>query len=131
MGELWKRFNFTIGLSPRIIIYGTGHSFEAEVFAGDGMFLEALVGRRCDQTVDVWGRGAELFFDTGAISKKKIKVEGTWGTKLALLGYEVDLASNTISLPGPKILGAVNIIQKAEFNPGCRTLSVQSVQGLR
>ena len=131
LGELWKRFNFTIGLSPRIIIYGTGHSFEAEVFAGDGMFLEALVGRRCDQTVDVWGRGAELFFDTGAISKKKIKVEGTWETNLVLLGYEVDLASNTISLPGPKILGAVNIIQKAEFNPGSRALSVHSVKELR
>ena len=86
--------------APRNHLWNGALYYDAEVFADGGMFLEALVGHRCDQTADVWERGGELFFDTGAISKKKIKVEGTWGTKLALLGYEVDLASNTISLRG-------------------------------
>ena len=95
------------------------------------MFLDALVGHRGDQTVEVWERGDGLFFGTGAISQEKIAAEGTWETKLALLGFEVDLSLNTISLPGPKIIGAINIIEKDEFNPGCRILSVQHVQELR
>ena len=48
-----------------------------------------------------------------------------------LLGYVVDLEEDAISSPAPKIIGATNLIQSPEFNTGCRTLTLQSVQELR
>ena len=49
-------------------------AFSADVFVDDGMFLEASIGNRQNQTVQVWGRGAELFFGQQAVSEKKLRV---------------------------------------------------------
>ena len=105
--------------------------FHADVFVGDGMFLEANIGHRQEKSVLVWGLGAELFYGTDAISKKKLATEGQCANELILLGYHVNLLGDTISLPGPKILGASNLINQPEFDPGFQTLGLRSVQELR
>lgn len=53
--------------------------FSADVCADDGLFLEASIGHRQQQSVEIWGRGAVLFYGAGAISEKKLRVEGAWG----------------------------------------------------
>ena len=105
--------------------------FLAHVFVDDGMFLEASVGHRQHQTVEVWGRAAVLFYGEGAVSEKKLLAEGTWEERLILLGFEVDLRGDLIRLPEPKVLGAINLVNSQEFNPGCRALSLRGLQELR
>ena len=102
-----------------------------DVFVGDAMFLEASIGHRQGQTVKVWDRAAEYFFGHEAVGKKKLDVEGRRGCRLILLGFEVNLEEDVIELPGPKILGAINLVSATEFNPGCLTLSVRALQELR
>ena len=117
--------------TPSNSLWGDSKPLHAEVFVDDGMFLEAQVGQRMEIATQVWGTGSDLILGDGSISKKKLGTEGTWEKKLVLLGYLVDLEEDTISLPDPKILGAVNLIRSVEFNPGCRTLTLHAVQELR
>ena len=105
--------------------------FSADVLFDDGMFLEASIGHRRRKSVGIWGRGAELFYGAGAISEKKLRADGAWGGELILLGFNVHMEDDLISPPDPKILVAVNLINAAEFNHGCRTVSLRSVQELR
>ena len=46
-------------------------SFEAEVFVDDGMFIESVIGHRCDQTVEIWERGADLFFGKTRLVRRR------------------------------------------------------------
>ena len=48
-----------------------------------------------------------------------------------LMGFDVDLKNDLISLPYPKILGELNLINAPEFNPGCQTIGLRSAQELR
>ena len=105
--------------------------FAADVFVDGGMFLEASIGHRQRKSVGIWGSGAVLFYGTGAISERRLSVEGSWAKELILLGFNVHLEGDFISLPEPKILGAINLINAAEFNPGCRTISLRIIQELR
>ena len=114
--------------SPSNTLWGDSTPLRADVFVDDGMFLEAKIGQRTELPTNVWGTGSDLVLGAGSISKKKLLPGGTWGKKLVLLGYMVDLEEDTISLPDPKILGAANLIRSPEFNPGRRTLSLHSVQ---
>ena len=51
------------------------------------------------------------------------------GGDLILLGFNVHLEDgDVISLPEPKIIGTVNLISAAEFNHGCRTISLGGIQ---
>ena len=117
--------------SPSDTLWDASTPLCAEVFVDDGMFLEAKIGQRMELSTNVWGNGSDLILGDGSISKKKLSSEWTWETKLVLLGYMADLEEDTISLPDSKILGAVNLIQSPEFNPGCRTLTLHSAQELR
>lgn len=112
------------------ILKGRLH-FTSNVFVDGGMFLAASIGHRQERTVDVWGRGADLFFGSDAVSIKKLNAECTRKKDAILLGFQVDLQSDLTPLPGPKILGSINMINAPEFNPGCRTVGLRSVQELR
>ena len=117
--------------APSLPSWNGADTFSAEVFADDGMFLEAWVGNRADTSVSVWGEGADLFFGNGPISKKKLRAEGMWSQNLLLSGYQIDLQLNVISLPPPKILGACNLINSPSLDPGCYVLDLHVVQELR
>lgn len=57
--------------------------------------------------------------------------KGRGGVELILLGLNVHMEDVVISLPEPKILGAINLINAAESNPGWRTISLRIIQDLR
>ena len=103
--------------APENSLWGGTHNFRSEIFAGDGMFIEACIGNRAQQNVEKWEWRATQIMGLTAISTEKLELEGTWGNELVLLGYHVDLQKDVISLPGPKVVGAHNLIHKASSTP--------------
>ena len=107
------------------------HPFYADVFVDDGMFVEESVGRRQEKSAQVWGRGADLFFGTGARSARKLELEGQWLRDLVLMGYYDDLQNDLISFPCPEILGAAHLINTPEFDSRCQAIILRSIRELR
>ena len=106
-------------------------SFISEIFVDDGMFLEARLGTRQQQSVEKWEWAATKLLGPTAISAKKLELEGNWDGDLLLLGFHVNLKSDSIALPDPKLVGAYNLIHLNVFNPGNYTVPLQTMQELR
>ena len=126
-GVKWLRSQFT----PENPLWNGTHNIRSEIFVDDGMFIEACIGNRAQQSVEKWEWCATLIMGPTAISTKKLELEGTWENELVLLGYHVNLQSDVISLPDPKVVGAYNLIHQSVFNPGNYTIPLQSMQELR
>ena len=103
----------------------------AELYVDDGMFLEVRMGDRPQISVGNWELGVRLFLGQTGISKKKLDIEGQWATELVLLGFHVNLHTNLISLPNPKITGAYNLINTRVLNYGNCVVSTHDIQELR
>ena len=106
-------------------------NFRSLIFVDDGMFLEPKVGTRPEQSVACFEHGARMLLGETAISKKKLELEGTWTQELLLLGYHVDLSSDSITLPEPKLVAAYHLIHLDVFSYGNMALDLHSVQELR
>lgn len=85
--------------SPDNPLLGATTPLSDEVFSVDGMSLGAQIGHRAELPTGVWETGADLFLGVGAISKRNLLSEGTWGHELVFLGYLANLAEDTISPP--------------------------------
>ena len=66
-----------------------------------------------------------------ANSQKKLALEGSFGSELALLGYRIDLVVDTIALPGPKLFGGHNLAHLGVFTPCNYTIPLQTIRALR
>ena len=106
-------------------------SFWCEIFVGDGMFLEARIGTRAAQSVAKWEWAATQLLGSTAVSAGKLAMGGIRGKELAMLGSHVNLESDEISLPGPELVGAYNLVHQAVFNPGNYTIPLQAIQEFR
>ena len=104
---------------------------DAHVFIDDGMFMEPDLANRPQISVETWELGARLFLGPTGISEKKIKIEGQWSTMVIFLGFHIDLAEDTISLPNPKVTGAANLLRSRSFDAGNYVLALKDVQELR
>ena len=102
----------------------------ADVFAGDGMFIELTIGDRPQIAVETWGRGARLFRGLTCISERKLKDGGPWEDE-ALLGSHVNLKHDAISLPNPEITGAPSLINLHVFDRDNLALDLHFLQELR
>ena len=105
--------------------------FRSLIFVDGGMFLEPNIGTRPAQSVACFEHGARLLLGDSAISEKKLKLEGEWTQELLLLGYHVNLAMDTITMPGPKLIAAYHLIHLNIFDHGNMTLDLHSAQELR
>ena len=101
------------------------------VYVDDGILLEPKIGPRPEQSAACWEGGAHLFLGVTSISEKKKLVDGMWATDLVLLGYHVNLAADSIALPGPKILSAFHLIHQPVFDAGNVALDLHALQELR
>ena len=117
--------------SPTSQIWDGAQPFNCEIFAGDGMFIEARLGTRQKQCVEKWEWAATRFLGDTAIIKTKLELEGEWSKELLLLGFHVDLKLDEITPPDPKIVGAYNLLHLNVFNPGNYTIPLQTMQELR
>ena len=126
-GVKWLHSQF----SPDDPLWDGVHQFWCEIFADDGIFAEATIGTRDEQSVAKWEWAATQLLGPTAISGKKLIPEGQWGQGLVLLGFQVNLGRSEISRPDPKLVGAYNLVRQDVLNPGNYAIPSQALQGFR
>ena len=105
--------------------------FAVEVFADDLMLIEPRLGRRLDMTSSSVDWAVKQCLGFGAISGKKLNVEGHWAMQHVLLGFEVDVNLGKINLPDEKVEGARRLILQEIYDPGCKIVTVKAMLELR
>lgn len=107
-------------------------AFASHMFVDDAMIIEVGLPGRMDQSARVWAQCCVTVLDSGAVSDKKKRAEGTWGGGTHIfLGFRVNVASESISLPEANIEGSNLVICKPDFDPGNTVVPSKSMRELR
>ena len=88
--------------SPSGKTWRSDFHYEAEMFAGDAMFIEPKLGARLSERVGSWGWAFVFLLGADSLNFTKMDIEGTRQSKKTMIGYELDTEAFAISLPKAK-----------------------------
>ena len=83
----------------------TALPFQSRLYVDDGMLLDIRNTVQQTANTDTWGWIARGLLGIWAINAEKLGMEGTWGAKHTLIGFDVDSNLLTSQLPEAKIDG--------------------------
>ena len=107
------------------------YAFRSSMFIDDGLFIEVMIGDRRRRSVEHWESVAKGLLSIDAINKEKEKEEGEWLEEQIFLGFSINTANMTITLPEEKRAGATILFDELFSEFGSRVIRLISLQRLR
>ena len=124
----WAKVQYYQAAAPPWPLWHGDVPYHDKTLVDDTVLVEARLGVRPEMSMWWAERTLKQVFGPAAINEAKRGEEGSFAPTSVIWGVTYDTTQDTVAYPEPKITKLWHVMHEAELDPGCRRVSVRTVQ---